>query len=346
MTFQWPLVLPLLAIVPLAVAAYVVVERRRAQYAVRFTNLDVLASVVDDRRAWRRWVPPALFFLALAAALLALARPQVTVAAQREGANVILTIDSSGSMFAKDVPPTRLAAAQEAVRRFLDKLPDRYRVGVVTFSSEAQVVAPLTLDREVVREAIDFLYPGRGTAIGDALARSVELARGATVTETGVPSNERSTWKRSVEVPPQEAPLNDDPEGPLTAILMLSDGAQTAGILQPFEGAQRAKSAGIPIYTVVLGTPDGTVTFDRYGASRTIPVPPDPVTLEQIAEDTDGEFYAATDGGRLNQVYERLGSQIGRYDVQREVTDVLAAAGAVLLLGAGLLAGLWFPRLP
>ena len=185
MSFQWPLVLPLLLLVPIAVGVYVVLERRRAQYAVRYTNLDVLASVVDERRAWRRWVPPVLFFMALAAALLALARPQVTVAAQREGANVILTIDSSGSMFAKDVPPTRLGAAQEAVRRFLEKLPDRYRVGVVTFSSEAQVVAPLTRDRQVVRDAVDYLYPGRGTAIGDALARSVELARGGTVTETG-----------------------------------------------------------------------------------------------------------------------------------------------------------------
>ncbi len=185
MSFQWPLMLPLLAIVPLAVAAYVVLERRRAKYAVRYTNLDVLASVVDERRAWRRWLPPALFFLALAAALLALARPEVTVAAHREDANVILTIDSSGSMFAKDVPPTRMGAAQEAVRRFLDKLPDRYRVGVVTFSSEAQVIAPLTRDRQVVRDAVDYLYPGRGTAIGDALARSVDLARGATGTETG-----------------------------------------------------------------------------------------------------------------------------------------------------------------
>ena len=334
MSFQWPLVLPLLLLVPIAVGVYVVLERRRAQYAVRYTNLDVLASVVDERRAWRRWVPPVLFFLALAAALLALARPQVMVAAQREGANVILTIDSSGSMFAKDVPPTRLAAAQEAVRRFLEKLPDRYRVGVVTFSSEAQVVAPLTRDRQVVRDAIDYLYPGRGTAIGDALARSVELARGGTVTELGE------------DVPAQEAPLNDDPDAPVTAILMLSDGAQTAGILQPFEGAQQAKDAGIPVYTVALGTPEGTVTFDRFGGSRTIPVPPDPVTLEQIADDTEGEFYAAVSGARLNQVYERLGSRIGRFDTEREVTDMLAAAGAVLLLGAGLLAGIWFPRIP
>jgi len=333
-SFEWPFLLPLLAIVPLAVAGYVMLERRRARYAVRFTNIEVLAGVVDEHRAWRRWLPPMLFFLALAAALLALSRPEVTIAAQREGANIILTIDSSGSMFAKDVPPTRLAAAQEAVHRFLEKLPDRYRVGVVTFSSEAQVVAPLTLDRQVVQEAVDFLYPGRGTAIGDALARSVELAQGASTTETGEP------------LPANPPSQPNDPDQPVTAILMLSDGSQTAGILQPFEGAAQAKSAKIPVYTVALGTPDGTVTFDRYGTSRTIPVPPDPVTLEQIADDTGGEFFAAVSGARLNQVYERLGKQIGRYDKKREATDMVAAAAAVLLLGAGLLAGLWFPRIP
>ena len=179
MSFQWPFLLPLLAIVPLSVAAYVALERRRTKYAVRFTNLEVLAEVVDERRAWRRWLPPVLFFMALATTLLALTRPEVTVAAHREKASVILTIDSSGSMFAKDVPPTRLAAAQEAVQRFLDKLPARYRVGVVTFSSEAQVVAPLTLDRQVVRDAVDYLYPGRGTAIGDALARSRRARAGS-----------------------------------------------------------------------------------------------------------------------------------------------------------------------
>ncbi len=335
MSFQWPLLLPLLAIVPLSVAGYVVLERRRAKYAVRFTNLDVLAAVIDERRAWRRWLPPVLFFMALAAALLALTRPEVTVAAHREKASVILTIDSSGSMFAKDVPPTRLAAAQEAVRRFLDKLPARYRVGVVTFSTEAQVVAPLTRDRQVVRDAVDYLYPGRGTAIGDALARSVELAKGAVGRALG-----------ETDVTPTDETAEDDSERPATVILLLSDGAQTAGILEPLEGAQRASTAKIPIYTVALGTPEGTVTFDRYGVSRTILVPPDPVTLEQIAEDTDGEFYAAASGARLNEVYERLGSQIGRYNTKREVTDVLAAAGAALLLGAGLLAGLWFPRFP
>jgi Ca-activated chloride channel family protein len=334
MTFQWPLLLlPAVAILALVVAGYLVLERRRTRYAVRFTNLDTLAEVAGEARAWRRWVPPTLFFLALAALLAALARPQVTVAAQRNDANVILTIDSSGSMFARDVQPTRLGAAQEAVRRFLDKLPDRYRVGVVTFSTDTQVVAPLTRDREVVRQAVEYLYPGRGTALGDALARSVELARSANTADL-----------EGADALPQPAP--DDPERPVTAILLLSDGFQTAGLLQPYEGAARAKAAGIPVYTVALGTPEGTVTFNRDGFTRTVPVPPDPETLQQIARDTDGEFYAAATGAKLNAVYEGLGSRIGRYSKKREATDVLIAAGAVLLLGAGLLGGLWHPRLP
>ena len=128
-----------------------------------------------------------------------------------------------------------------------------------------------------MRDAVDYLYPGRGTAIGDALARAVDLARGTIGTETGS------------DAPAQQTPSNDDRDHPVTAILMLSDGAQTEGILQPFEGAQLAKEAGIPVYTVALGTAEGTVTINRFGVSRTIPVPPDPVTLEQIATDTDGD---------------------------------------------------------
>jgi Ca-activated chloride channel family protein len=332
-TFLWPFMLPLLAIVPLTVAAYIVLERRRTPYAVRFTNIETLAAVAGGTASWRRWVPPALVFLALATLLVALARPEVAVTANRNEGNVILAIDSSGSMFAEDVEPTRLGAAQEAVRRFLDKLPDRYRVGVVTFSSEAQVVAPLTRDRDAVRNAVDYLVPGRGTAIGDGLARAVELAQSANETETG--SDGTAT-----------PPPTDASGRPVTAILLLSDGSQTVGTLQPYEGAQRAKQAHIPVYTVALGTPEGTITLRRFGFDRTIPVPPDEVTLQQIARDTDGEFFTATTGKRLSAVYAHLGSSLGRYDTRRETTDFLLAAGGVLLLSAGLLGGLWHPRLP
>jgi len=333
MTFQWPLLLLTLLAVPLAALAYLAVERRRARHALRYTNLEVLRAAAEQERGRRRYVPPALFLLALAASLIALARPHVAATAARSEANVILAIDTSGSMFASDVEPTRLGAAQEAVSRFLDRLPDRYRVGAVAFSSDVQVIAPLTRNRQAVREAVRYLYAGRGTAIGDAIDRAVALAR------------EAEQAPRTADAPPADA-APAEAGRPLTAILLLSDGFQTRGLLQPLEGASRAKAARIPVYTVALGTPNGTVTFARDGFARTIPVPPDPDTLKAIAEETGGEFFAAASGARLNAVYESLGSRLGRYPTRREATSLFLGAGAALLLLSGLLSARWLPRLP
>jgi Ca-activated chloride channel family protein len=329
MSFQWPLMLLLLLLVPVALAAFLALERRRRmRYAVRFTNLDVLAAVMPVRSAWRRYVPIVLFLLALAFALGALARPRVTVSALRENATIVLAIDSSGSMYADDVPPTRLGAAQEAVRRFLKKLPKRYRVGIVTFSSEAQVVASPTTDRELVLRALGYLYAGAGTAIGDGIARSVELARRDEETGTVVPSG--------------TAPAAGSP----IAIILLSDGAQTRGVLTPQEGAERAKAARIPIYSVALGTPNGVVTFQQGPYQRTFPVPPDKATLKQIADATGGKFYAVASAARLNAVYERLGSSIGRVPRKREATYAALGLAALLLVGAWLASIRSAQRLP
>lgn len=325
MTLAWPLGLVALAAVPLALAAHLVLRRRRARYAVRFTNLAVLAGVAAQRRSWwRRVVPPALFLAALAACAVALARPQVTRSAPREQATVMLTLDTSGSMRATDVEPTRLAAAQAAVRAFLDQLPKRFRVGMVAFSGEAQLVAPPTTDRQLVLSALGYLLPDRGTAIGDAIARSVEAARSAT--GPGPPPARAS-----------ESPV---------AILLLSDGYQTAGVLQPLDAARRARAARIPIYTIALGTPSGTISFNYGGFERRIPVPPDPETLREIARLTDGQFFNVTDAGRLKRIYESLGHRVGRVPAKEEFTYAFAAAAAGLLIAAAAAGGLLGPRLP
>lgn len=335
MSFQWPLLLLALALVPLVLAGYLLLERRRARYAVRFTNLEVLAAVAGRTGSWRRWVPPALFLLALALTLASLARPHVSIRVASEQAKIVLTIDSSGSMLAEDVPPSRLAAAQAAVRRFLERLPKQFRVSLVTFSSEPFVVAPLTRDRNLVRESLDLLYPGRGTAIGDALARSVEVVREAeTAPEDGG------------ENAPAPEPDGGEGKKPLAAIVLLSDGAQTRGILEPLDGARRARSFGIPVYTVALGTPNGEVTFDRGPYTRTIPVPPDPYTLRQIARITGGQFFEAKNQAKLNAVYDGLGSRLGRTRERREATFVFLGAAALLLIGSGLLSARWLQRLP
>ncbi|MGE5596165.1 MAG: VWA domain-containing protein, partial [Hyphomicrobiales bacterium] len=169
MSFAWPAALVALLLVPLAIWAYLAVQRRRARYAVRFTNLDLLANVVDEEPGWRRHLPAALYIAALAALLLALARPEVSVAVPKEQATVILVTDVSGSMNAKDVEPTRLAAAQQAAGVLVDELPEGFRVALVTFSTGVQTRVLPTTDREAVRSALEQLRANGGTAMGEAL---------------------------------------------------------------------------------------------------------------------------------------------------------------------------------
>ena len=280
----------------------------------------MLASVVETTRSWRRHAGIALFLLALATLLVGFARPSVSRLADREEATIVLVIDVSGSMQAEDVEPTRLEAAQKVVREFLKGLPERFQVGVVAFSETAEVAAPANDDRQLAIDAIDYLYPQRGTAIGDGIARGVEVARAAEVGRAGA-----------------ERPA---------AILLLSDGSQTEGLLLPLEGAARAKSFRIPIYTIALGTPEGVVEFNRFGGTRIIPVPPDPATLRQIAVQTGGRFYEAESVGDLREAYEKLGSLVSKVEREQEVTYAFVAGGLVLLLAAAAIAVVTFPRLP
>jgi Ca-activated chloride channel family protein len=354
----------LLALVVLALAAafWILADRRRQRYAVRYTNLEVLAAVAGGR-AWRRYVPPVLFALALTALLVGLARPQVQRMVLSDRAAVILVVDTSRSMQAEDVEPTRLAAAQDAVRLFLDRAPDGLRVGLVVFAGEAQVATPPTADHDLVRQSVDsigeFLIFG-GTAIGDALATSVELGKQSidappeSEGETALPAPSRGTRALASYVAASQQEEDEEDESPVS-ILFLSDGAQTRGILEPFEGAQLAKDAGFPVYTIALGTPEGVITrgfgggfFGQSGGTpdQQIPVPPDPETLRGIAEMTGGEFSEARTAESLEAVYERLGSSLGREPGETEITFVLVALAAVLLLAAGLLSAAWSARLP
>jgi Ca-activated chloride channel family protein len=327
--FDWPLALLALAALPLAAAAYVLVERRRSRFALRYTNVDVLASVAPVGPAsWRRFGPPALLLLAVAVAVFALARPQMAHSVARQQATVVLVLDTSGSMVANDVEPTRLGAAQEAVRGFLKRLPDHYRVGMVTFSTSPRVAMPLTDDHSLAAQGLDHLVAFGGTAIGDAVARAVTLLRP----------------KRNVGTPAPR--LRPRVTGPPAAIVLLSDGAQNRGYLRPLEGAARAKDLKIPVYTVALGTPSGTIRLSDGPFTQDISVPPDPQTLRQIALETGGEFYAAASSARLNAVYEKLASRLSVRREYRESTYLFLGVSAALLLGAGALSAFWLPRLP
>jgi len=341
-TFERPLLLLTLLAVPLAVVLYVLAERRRMRYAIRYTNLDVLAGVAGDRYR-RRFVPLALFLLALAALCIGMARPQHKTLVPRDRATVILVLDVSRSMQARDVKPSRIGAAAEAVRTFLKRVPDRLQVGLIAFAGDPAVANPPTTNHDLVRKSLDTIewFPSfGGTAIGDALAAAVKLGQQAVSGESGNLASATT------------AAPNTQTRG-LVSILFLSDGAQTRGDLEPLEGADLAKEAGIPVYTVALGTPNGTLDFgggypgspQPFGGRR-VPVPPDPETLRAIANRTGGEFFAAQSAKSLQSAYGKLGSSLGRKPGQSEITYAFLAGAALLLVAAGLLSALWSPRLP
>ena len=351
MSFERPWLLLSVLLLVAVVALWLLAERRRARYAVRYTNLDVLASVVG-RPSWTRFVAPTLFGLALVSLLVALSRPQVERTLTDERATVILVLDTSRSMQSTDVQPTRLGAAQSAMRTFLDRVPSRLRVGFIVFAGEPQVATPPTRDHALVRQAVDaagtYLVFG-GTAIGDALQTAVELGKQA-LDQSSEGQSAAPASSHDLRTLAAAAPAT--PRSPVS-ILFLSDGAQTRGVLQPLEGARLAKDAGFPVYTIALGTPNGTVPappgffdFGSGGSTGRILVPPDPETLRKIAETTGGQFSEARTARALDAAYRKLGSRLGRQHGRSEVTFAFVAAGAALLLAAGIASALTSPRLP
>jgi Ca-activated chloride channel homolog len=353
MTFATPLALLALLLIPLTILALVLARRRRMRYAIRYPALDVLAGVVQqDRRG--RWIPAALLLLALTALLLGAARPMARVPVPREEATVMLVIDVSGSMNADDVDPTRIAAAQRAAGRFLDRLPERFQVGLVAFASEAETLVPPTTDREAVRIALDSLTANGGTAMGDGLARALdvieaarrEAAGGAGPTTTTDPSAQGATPTPSTPGTTTPDPGAQQRRVPPAVTLLLSDGANSAGG-DPFVQAERARALRVPVYTIALGTAGGVLRQQNaFGGTRIQPVPPDPDSLARIAETSNGRFFQAPTSENLTAVYDSLGSHIGFRFEEREVTVAFTAAGLLLLAAAGALRARRGARLP
>ena len=322
MSFATPFLLWGLLLIPVLLIAYWLVQRRRIKYAARFTNLDLLANVVDASPGRRRHLPALLALAALAALIVAMARPQAVVAVPRDDATVLLTMDTSASMTATDVAPTRLEAAKDASSSFLDKVPDRFRVGLVSFSSIVSVLEEPTDDRDAVRDALD-------------TSRATSGPRSAT---------RSSSRSRSHRIPEEAEELSGGK--PLFAILLLSDGANSIG-REPLDVLDEAKEAGVPIYTIAFGTPDGTVEITNdFGVTQTYNVPPDPETLRRVAEETGGRFFEAPTEADLEEVYQEIGSQVSYEDEKRELTAAFAGAGAFFLLLGGALSALWFGRIP
>ncbi|HEY1317480.1 MAG TPA: VWA domain-containing protein [Gaiella sp.] len=322
MSFQVPLALVGLLAIPLLVLGYLLVGRRHRRSADRFANPALVPNLVPSGPGWRRYVPFAIALGALALLVVGIARPHVVRSVTRDEATIVLAIDTSRSMSANDVKPSRFEAANAAATTFLDTVPEAYRVGIVSFSTGASTVLTPTTDREAAKVALGELRLGSGTAIGNAIVRSVELAS----------TDERQQPRSSGEKSP-------------SAVLLLSDGAQTAGGVTPEDAVKEALKLGIPVSTVALGTGDAVVQVPLPGGlQQRVTVAPDVETLQQIAKATGGTFAEAPSADKLQAVYRDLGTRLAKDPKRVEVTSAFAAGGAILLVLGGALSTWWFRR--
>lgn len=317
MTFLAPRWLLLSLAVAVLAALYVVLQLRRRHYAVRFTNLDLLASVAPRRPGWRRHVAAALAGLGLLSLVVALARPARDERIPREAATVMLVVDTSGSMKAVDIPPTRLAAAQAAAADFVREMPKTFLVGLVAFDSTARLVASPTTDHDSVVTAVGGLQPGLSTATGDGIVLALDTIASA------------------------NAAL-DVPQGGDTApgtIVLLSDGAATAGT--PLDQATAlAAERGVPVSAIAYGTPAGTVE----AMGQIVNVPADEESMRQVAQATGGSFFTAESADELDSVYDDLQTRIGYTTEQREILRFFVGLAVLLLVAATAASLLWSAR--
>ncbi len=346
MTFLWPQYLWLLWAIPVLILLYVWLLRRRKKLALRFASIELIRQAIGAGTLWRRHLPPALFLLALTAALLAAARPTALIALPSSRATIMLVIDVSLSMRATDIKPSRIEAATAAARSFLEALPRNIRVGIVTFAGTAQVVQPITLQREDLLAAIDRFQLQRGTATGNGIV----VALSELFPEHGIDLGEMTYGSgrrgRSLDTPAPKPKKDFVPVAPgsysSAAIVLLTDGRRTTGV-DPQEAAKMAAERGIRVYAIGLGTNQAQIPgFEGWSS---IYLQLDEPSLKAIANTTQGEYYYADHADALMTVYEKLSSRLQVDKQQTELSSLLAMAAAVLALGAAGLSLLWFNRI-
>ena len=322
MSFGWPVALLGLLALPALAALGWAGERRRRRDAARFGTPALVAGFLPRSRPLRRRLPYVLALAALGALIVGLARPHASLSIPRREATIVLAIDTSRSMAATDVQPSRLAAALAAGRAFLKEAPRSYAVGILTFSTHATLVLKPTTDRGAARSALDEIRLGSGTALGEGIEQSVLAAR------PGVASG---------AIPP--------PDVIPATVLLLSDGEQTTGNRTPTAATATAKRLRVPVSTVAFGTRDAVVEVPLPGGLKErVTVTPDARTLRAVAQATGGRFYQAASAEQLRQVYRQLGSRLGHRKESREITAAFGGAGALLLLAASGLSMVWSRR--
>jgi Ca-activated chloride channel homolog len=342
-TFLWPEALWLLAAVPLLVAAYLAILRRRRSAALRYAALAMARQAMGPAQRLRRHVPPLLFLVALVVMMLAVARPAAVVQLPSQHEIIILSMDVSGSMRARDVEPDRLTAAQAAAKAFIQDQPRTTRIGVVAFAGTASLVQPPTQNREDLIAAIDRFQLQRATAIGSGILVALKAI---------VPEIEFDLRSANPRVAASRPAQLHSPEKPAAkamtpgsyksaAIILLTDGQATTGP-DPLEAARMAAEHGVRVFTVGVGTPGGETLVGEGWSMR---VRLDEDTLKTIANVTGGEYFYAGTAVDLRKIYRSLNSRFVLEKKETEITALFAALAAVIALVSALLSLLWFNRI-
>ena len=346
MKFIWTDFLLLLPLLPLLVALYLYVLRRHRRHAVRFASLALVRAAVPGSARWRRHLPPALLLAALAAAILALARPSAVITLPSQQRTIIMSIDVSLSMRATDVQPNRLAAAQAAAKSFIEELPSDLRVGIVSFAGTALLIQKPTSNKDDLIAALDRLQLDRHTAIGSGIVMALAtLFPDEGIDLESMVLGSRQSWRtnKPPEKKAEKKEVKPVPPGSNTssAIVLLTDGRRTTGP-DPLDAARMAADHGIRVFTVGFGSPaGGPAMMDGYSIYMAY----DEATLKSIAELTEAEYFHAASADELKRVYQALSGKFVLAKEEREITALATALAALLTLAAGGLSLVWFNRL-
>lgn len=343
MNFIWGRMLFLLLLVPVLVGAYVLAQRRRQKYALRYASLSLVKDALGKGPGIRRHIPAALFLAGLTVIIFALARPSATVDLPSEEGTVLLSMDVSGSMRATDIKPSRMEAVKEAARIFIQKRPRNVRIGIVAFSGTAELIQPPITDNDQLMAAVNRLHPERYTAIGSGLQAALDAIFEKTdQATTDTPPPDPNNPLTSASPPDQEPPPVPPGSYKSAVIVLMSDGQSNQGP-DPLDVADKAANLGVRVFTVGVGTKEGAVIGFEGFSFRVIL---DEATLKAIAGKTAGTYFKASSESDLHKIYENLSTRLMVEREKTEITALFVAAAAALLLIAGAFSLLWFNRLP
>ncbi len=337
MPFLWTGMLWLLVLVPTMVGVYLLLQRRRRKYALRYSSLSLVRDALGKGPGFRRHIPPLLLLIGLMAMIFALARPVATIMLPSQQGTVILTFDISRSMLADDIAPSRIEAAKAAARIFVDNQPTNVRIGIVSFSDVAMIVQAPTTDREAVLAAINRLTPQRRTAIGSGIVTSLD----AIFENTGGQPTPTLADPLMLPSPTPAPPIVAPGSYTSAVVILLSDGVSNTGI-HPLEAVEYASSRGVRVYTVGMGSPEGAILQSEGFSIR---VQLDEETLKSIATYTNAAYFKAETETDLSNIYGDLSTRLVFQPEETELTAAFTGLAALLLIVAGTLSMLWFNRL-